>query len=188
MKDLSDKELIEGIKSNDRRVITQFMRQYQQFVYSVALRYLSDKFEADDATQEVFIKAIQKIDRFRGDASLKTWLYTVTANHSKNILRKRKIRRMFSLSDHDSFIQIESKNKNPHQELTNTELGERIKTALDRLPEKQRETFMLRYYDDMPYEEISKVLGTSVGGLKANYYHATKKMAELLKDTKYDRK
>jgi RNA polymerase sigma-70 factor (ECF subfamily) len=184
LQELSDKEIIEGIKENDQRVITQFMRQYQKFVYSVAMRYLKDTMEADDAAQEVFIKAIDKIGKFRGDSSLKTWLYTVTANHSRNILRKKKVRNFFSLSDDDSFIQIESKEKDPHKEMVNTELAGKIEKALDSLPEKQRETFMLRYYEDMPYEEISKVLGTSVGGLKANYYHATKKMAEFLKKEK----
>lgn len=182
--ELDDKELIEGIKDGNERVINQFMRQYQKFVYSVALRYLRDPMEADDAAQEVFIKAIDKIGKFRGDSSLKTWLYTVTANHSRNILRKKKLRSFFSINDDESFIQIESREKDPHREMVNEELAEKISKALDSLPEKQRETFMLRYYEDMPYEEISKVLGTSVGGLKANYYHATKKMAEFLKDEK----
>lgn len=184
MSDLSEKELVEGVIVRDQRATNNFVRQYQKFVYAIAFRYLKDSFEADDAAQEVLVKAIEKMGKFRGEASLKTWLYTITSNHVRNLLRKKKLKTFFSIGDDQSFIQLESREKDPHNKMVNTQLAIKIQEALDSLPEKQRETFILRYYDEMSYEEISKILGTSIGGLKANYYHATKKMAQFLKDQK----
>ncbi|GAB5465489.1 MAG: sigma-70 family RNA polymerase sigma factor [Candidatus Kapaibacteriales bacterium] len=174
--------LAKRIAEKDQVAINEYVRSYQKFVYAVIFRFLKDEFQTEDATQEVLLRSIRKISSYKGNSTLKTWLYTIASNQAKNILRKNKLRSFFSISDDESYLQLESKGLDPHQEYSNTELAMKIQAALDSLPEKQRETFVLRYYEDLPYEEISQLLGTSVGGLKANYFHATKKMAELLKD------
>lgn len=162
---------------------TVFVRKYQKFVYSTALRFVQNYEDADDIAQEVFIKAIEKIKNFRGDSSLSTWLYRITTNQCTNYNRKKRFLSMFSKdsSSDDEYFDIAANDLTPIQTMENKEFEVKFKRMLAQLPEKQRETFALRYFDEMPYEEISKMLGTSVGGLKANYFQAVQKLALLLK-------
>jgi RNA polymerase sigma-70 factor (ECF subfamily) len=183
----SDKDIIRELESGDKeRAATAFMRKYQNFVFNTALRYLKSYDDADDATQEVFIKALKNIRQFREESSLKTWLYRITFNVCSNYLRKKKFFGIFqsktSVEDEfeDELENITDGTLNPEEKYINNEYEERLLKLLMTLPKKQRETFSLRYFDEMPYEEISKILGTSVGGLKANYYQATKKLSKLL--------
>jgi RNA polymerase sigma factor (sigma-70 family) len=181
----SDKQLIEEYVSNkSERAATQFVRKYQNFVYSIAIRYMKNHDDADDAAQEAFIKALANLHKFRGDSNLRTWLYRITANVCTNYLRKKKVMSIFSSGDDYSLNQIESGEFLPDQKVENSEFELEFMAILGKLPKKQRETFALRYFDGLPYEEISQMLGTSVGGLKANYHQAVKKLAEYLKKYK----
>lgn len=165
---------------------TEFVRKYQKFVYATAYRYLQDFDDAEDAAQESFIKAINYMPKFKGDSTLKTWLYRITVNVSISMLRKRKIRNMFDIigkqGDGGKDVDIADNNANPETMLVGKETNDAFLKGLSLLPEKQRETFALRYFEDMPYDEISKMLGTSVGGLKANFYHAVKKLAKYINE------
>ena len=185
----SDKDILRELESgNNEHGATAFVRKYQNFVFSAALRYLKSYDDADDAAQEVFIKALKNIKKFREESSLKTWLYRITFNVCSNILRKKKVFGFFKSSSEseneldDEFYNLADDNPDPEQKFLNAEFEEKFMKILMKLPEKQRETFALRYFEELPYEEISKILGTSVGGLKANYFQATKKLAELLKN------
>lgn len=168
-------------ETGSQRAATAFVRQYQKFVYSVALRYLHNHDDADDAAQEAFIKALKNLNKFQGNANIKTWLYRITANICINMLRKKKVLSIFTSSADADYSEAIKDELTPEQDYQNKEFERNFKTLLNRLPEKQRETFALRYFENMPYEEISKMLGTSVGGLKANYYQAVKKIAGLFK-------
>lgn len=182
-----DNEIISEYLSGDReRAATAFVRKYQNFVFSASLRYLKSYDDADDASQEVFIKALKNIHKFRGESSLKTWLYRITMNVSSNILRKKKLINFFRSDndENDEYLNIADKTFTPVEQYENWEFEQNFLKTLGKLPEKQRETFVLRYFEELPYEEISKLLGTSVGGLKANYFQAVKKLAEYLKDDK----
>ena len=177
-----DKEIIrEYTTGNSELAATSFVRKYQNFIYATALRYMQSYDDADDAAQEVFIKALNNLEKFRGDSSMKTWLYRITANVCINMKRKRKIMSLFVSQPENEYFKIKSDDASPHQAFENKEFELNFKQTLAKLPDKQRETFALRYYDNLPYEEISKMLGTSVGGLKANYYQAVKKLAVYLK-------
>lgn len=178
-----DSEIIrEYSTGNSELAATSFVRKYQNFVYATALRYMQSYFDADDAAQEVFIKALNSLKKFRGDSSLKTWLYRITTNVCINMKRKKKVFSLFVNETPDDYFKIPSEDFSPQQEMENKEFELNFKKILATLPVKQRETFMLRYYEKLPYIEISKMLGTSVGGLKANYYQAVKKLAVYLKD------
>jgi RNA polymerase sigma-70 factor (ECF subfamily) len=184
----SDEEILEGIRAqtNDYAV-TKFVRKYQNFVYSIALRYLQSERDAEDASQEIFIKALASISKFRGESSLKTWLYRISKNYCLNQIRKKKALTFFGLfgKDEDGFdFDFVDPDLTPDEKIEKSETETRFLKALSKLPEKQRETFALRYFEDMKYEEISQVLGITVGGLKANYYHAVKKLAVELQDLK----
>ena len=179
--------LVEKYLSNgDEAAATKFVRTYQNFVYATALRYLKNDDDTNDAAQEVFIKAFKSFKNFNFKSSLKTWIYRITVNHCINILRKRKLKKFISFSSFDDNNDPDlyrSSSYNPEEELENKEFEFTFKQALGKLPEKQRETFALRYFDEMPYDEISSLLGTSVGGLKANYYQAVKKLSVIMKQT-----
>jgi RNA polymerase sigma-70 factor, ECF subfamily len=168
-------------ETKSERSAVAFVRKHEKFVYSTAMRYLQDYDEANDATQEVFLKALGKLDKFRQDSSLKTWLYRITVNICINIQRKKKIRSIFKGGGYDDYLDYSSNDPNPLQKLESKELTLIFFKALGKLPPKQRETFALRYFDNMSYEEISNLVGTSVGGLKANYFQALKKLAAYLK-------
>lgn len=101
-------------------------------------------------------------------------------NLSLNEIRRKKTRRTFSLDD--TTMQHEADDPLPLEQMEREEQTRLIKSAIDRLPEKQKKVFVLRYYEELPYEEISKILKTSVGGLKANYFHAVKKIGEYVKN------
>ncbi len=181
---VNDKEIItDYLTGNKEKAATAFVRKYQNFVFSTALRYLKSYDDADDAAQETFIKALNNLHKFRAESSLKTWLYRITVNICSNISRKKKILSVFKSynEEDDDYFNIPSTDKTPEELFENKEFEEVFLKILTKLPEKQRETFALRYFDELPYEEISKMLGTSVGGLKANYFQAVKKLADLLK-------
>jgi len=180
----SDTEIIKDYCDNgSQRAANAFVRNHQKFVYSTALRFLKNREDAEDASQEVFIKALKNLKNFRGDSNVKTWLYRITSNVCTNVLRKIKLGKIFSYgNDTEEFYDIATNDISAQKKIENKEFEEKFLNALDKLPKKQRETFALRYYEEMTYEEISKVLGTSTGGLKANYFQAIKKLSAYLKD------
>lgn len=153
------------------------LRRENDYLYRVVCRTVRDEVVAEDLLQEVWIKVWDRLHQFRKESSLKTWLRRVALNHCLDHLRKEK--RLGVLRKVDDLHPSEQ----PRQghELPETELLENtLMAALATLPDKQRLAFEMRYFDDLPYEEISEVLGTSVGGLKANYHFAAKKIKEQL--------
>ena len=180
---VSDNDIIrEYCSGNVEQAATAFVRKHQNFVYATALRFLQSYEDADDASQEVFIKALHNLNKFRGDSSVKTWLYRITMNVCTNMNRKKKFLSFFKHNEiEEEFYNIESKDIKPDESVESKEFEQKFLKELAKLPPKQRETFSLRYFDELSYEEISKIVGTSIGGLKANYFQAVKKLAQVLK-------
>jgi RNA polymerase sigma-70 factor (ECF subfamily) len=158
------------------------MRRHQKFVYSVAYRYLNDYDEADEVTQETFIIVFRSLDKFNGKSKLRTWLYRITANNALSFKRKYAMSKMFVRDDTEEYMNIPTQTGDALQTIENENFKIEFEKALGKLPKKQRETFALRYFEKLPYDEISEMLGTSVGGLKANYFQAIKKLAVFMKD------
>ena len=177
-------ELIDDfVKNGSHQSANILIRKHQNMVYLTALRYLKNIHYAEDLTQDVMVKAIKNLSSFKKNSSFSTWLYTITVNSAKNALKKKKLLSYFSFNDYvEDFYNIPVNEINGHQKLENEEFNLQFYKALDKLPEKQRETFALRYFEELPYEEISKLLGTSVGGLKANYFQAVKKLGVYLNE------
>ncbi|HOQ48301.1 MAG TPA: RNA polymerase sigma factor [Candidatus Kapabacteria bacterium] len=181
MIDSEDKNIIEEyITNGSNNAATRLIRKYEKFVFAIALRYVASYDDAEDLTQEVFIKVLNNLKKFKQDSSLKTWLYRITVNACITFVRKKKITSFFRLDDNSDVIK-KQKEFSPEQYYIADELERKFLNELTKLPEKQRETFALRYFDNLSYEEISQLLGTSVGGLKANYFQAIKKLSEKLK-------
>lgn len=183
----TDAEILNLYANGDKSgAANRLARKYQSFVFSTAYRRLNSYDDAEDIAQEVFIKAYNAIGSFRGESSLKTWLYRITVNLCSNFQRKRKLLSFFSKRDDEEgpeepFDLVIKEEETPESTFEKSEFEKLFVQAVKELPEKQRETFMLRYYEEMSYEEISKALGGSVGGLKANYFHAVRKLSKKLK-------
>jgi RNA polymerase sigma-70 factor (ECF subfamily) len=180
MADSTDQDLIERIQRGERPAFNEFMVRYQDKVYWVARRLLGDHDEALDVTQDVFVKAWNSIATFRGDAQPYTWLYRIATNLSLNRMRRSKLLSAFHFDgdEDDTFVADDT----PHDVLERDEVTRLIENAIEKLPEKQRAVFVLRYYQELPYEEISKAMNRSVGALKANYFHAVRKIEDYIRN------
>ena len=135
-----------------------------------------DHDDTNDVLQNTFIKAWSSIENFRGDAKLSTWLYKIAINESITFINKEKQRNNVSLDDDDSFL-INSLASD--EWFDGDDLRLELQKAINSLPEKQRLIFNMRYFDDMKYEDMSEILGTTVGALKASYHHAVKKIEKF---------
>lgn len=180
MEPLTDLELVQQVRNGKREAFTELMRRYQQRVYWVARRIVGSHDDADDVAQETFVKAYLGLGDFRGDSSFFTWLYRIAVNLSLNVVRKQQL--ISYLRDSPIISSFLPASENPYKDAELKDLESRLHQAVAKLPEKQRAVFVMRYFDEMSYEEISEVLKTSVGGLKANYFHALRKVQEFLKD------
>ena len=132
--------------------------------------------DADDVVQNTFIKAWKALPNFRGDSQLYTWLYRIATNEALSFLKKKK-KHLFQSIDSLSF-QLEFKVDSSY--FTGTEIEKKLQKAILTLPTKQRLVFNMKYFDELKYDEISEILGTSVGALKANYHHAKQKIEKYL--------
>jgi RNA polymerase sigma-70 factor (ECF subfamily) len=139
-----------------------------------------DHENTNDILQETFIKAWININHFRGDAKLSTWLYKIAINESITFLNKERNKQTTSIDDEDSFL---INNLQADDWFDGNDLQLELQKAINRLPEKQRLVFNMRYFDEMKYEDMSEILGTSVGALKASYHHAAKKIEEFFSET-----
>ena len=155
------------------------MKQYQEQVYWHIRRMVTYHADADDVVQNVFIKVYRYIEQFKGDSKIYTWLFRIATNESITFLNKRKKRQSASIDSEDFQVQLEAK---ADLYFDGDAAQQKLKQALYLLPEKQKAVFSLRYYDNMSYKDMSVVLETSVGALKASYHHAAKKIEEYLRN------
>lgn len=157
----------------------QLVRKYQQKVYWHVRKMVVDHDDADDLTQDTFVKVWKHLGNFRQDASLYTWIYRIATNECLNFLSSK--RRKFFLPLNDVGEELASKlEADPN--LAGDEVELKLQKAILRLPDKQRLVFNLKYYDDMKYEDMAEVTGTSVGALKASYHHAVKKIEQYINE------
>ncbi len=179
MNELSDSELLALLRSeNDRRRgFDLLVRQFQTPLYRFVRRMVTDHEVAQDVLQEVFIKAWNGLDSFRGDARLFSWLYRIAHNESLNALRSQ--RRGIFVSE-DQVIEKLTATLDSSEHFSGDEIQRRLQRAVMRLPDKQRAVFTMKYFEELKYTEISAITGTSVGALKSSYHIAAKKIEEWL--------
>lgn len=182
----TDTDILDALRAGETdRALNAFVRAHQGFVYAIAMRHLRDHEDARDVTQDVFVKALEALPRFTQQASLRTWLYRITVNACISLQRKRRWTTLFAFGEAEGEMDTPSMLPGTDARVLQSELGTFLQRILDTLPPKQRETFCLRYFDELSYEEISAMLGTSIGALKANYHWAVKKIAEQLRTSEY---
>ncbi|HRS41890.1 MAG: ECF RNA polymerase sigma factor SigW [Bacteroidetes bacterium ADurb.BinA261] len=171
----SDEELLSLLREPDtiREGFAKLVSEYSEQLYWQIRKMVLSHDDANDILQEVFIKAWSSIDNFRGEAKLSTWLYRIAINESITFINKMRAQNNISIDEDDSFLinQLEG-----DQYFDGDETQKLLQKAVLTLPEKQRLVFQMKYFDEMKYEEMSEILGTSVGALKASYHHAVKKI------------
>jgi RNA polymerase sigma-70 factor (ECF subfamily) len=174
----SDLELVQAFQKGREASFNELVMRYQEKVYWIARRLVNDHDRADDITQEVFVKVYRALKDFRAESSVFTWLYRITVNVTLNSIRRERVREFLRIDD---FYESEDEPaERPDMLVERNEQKALIEEAVARLPAKQKAVFVLRYHEELSYEDISKILKTSVGGLKANYFHAVKKIGEYI--------
>lgn len=175
----SDEELLSMFRNSETRhyAFNLLAGKYREKIYYFVRRIVVDHDDADDVVQNVFMKVWKNLDSFREDSRFFTWLYRITVNEALSFNKSKKMRLFFSLTSPEASM-LRSLEDDRYFE--GTEIEKKLQKAIIKLPEKQRVVFNLRYYDEIPYEQMSEILGTSVGALKASYHFALKKVEESL--------
>lgn len=175
---LSDSELVEMLREprTRREGFAVLVKQYSEKLYWKVRRIVLSHEDANDVLQNIFIKVWSNLQNFQGKSSLSTWLYRIAINESLDFLRKQKMADMVS-SDEDLSV---SSRLMSDEYFDGDEIQARLQEAVARLPEVQRMVFNLKYFEEMKYSEISQILNTSEGALKASYHLAVKKITEYL--------
>jgi RNA polymerase sigma factor (sigma-70 family) len=176
---IQDTELLMQFREPEtkEKAFTAIIKKYQEKLYWHVRRMVVQHEDANDVLQNVFIRVWNGLENFREDSQLYTWLYRVATNECLSYLEQQKKKSSLSLSDMESGLSnkvVADKYFDPNK------LEWKLQLAIQQLPDKQRVVFTLRYYDEMPYEEMSRVLDTSEGALKASYHHAVKKIEDYI--------
>lgn len=176
---ISDTELLALFREPDTKdkAFTSIVKKYQERLYWHIRRMLVDHEDSNDVMQNVFIRVWNALANFREDAQLYTWLYRIATNECLSFIEQQKRKASVPLSDVEAGL---SNKIRADRDFDPNKLEWKLQLAIQQLPEKQRVVFMLRYYDEMPYDEMSKVLETSAGALKASYHHAARKIEDFI--------
>jgi RNA polymerase sigma factor (sigma-70 family) len=159
------------------KAFTAIIKKYQEKLYWHVRRMVVEHEDANDVLQNVFIRVWNGLENFREDSQLYTWLYRIATNECLTFLEQQKKKSSISLSEVESGLSNKLK---ADKDFDANKLEWKLQLAIQQLPEKQRIVFNLRYYDEMPYEEMSRALETSEGALKASYHHAVKKIEDYI--------
>ncbi|WP_036692371.1 RNA polymerase sigma factor [Pedobacter glucosidilyticus] len=176
---IEDSEILEKFNNPQTQELgfKLLLNKYQQKIYWHIRRIVIEHEDADDVVQDVFIKVWKNLAAFRQDSQLYTWLYRIATNESITFLNKKKTKFNSSFEELSEKL---SESLNDDNYFTGDQIQKKLQKALLKLPEKQRLVFNMKYYDDLKFQEISDILGTSVGALKASYHLAVKKIEQFL--------
>ena len=175
---MTDKEIIDLYKEGQQeRAFREIVDSYSERLYWHVRRFLCSHEDTDDLLQDIFVKIWSALPSFRGDSQLYTWLYRIATNETLNFLNKQKVRSALQFESLSSKLE-EKIDEDPW--FNGDSLQRLLMKAIQRLPEKQRLVFTMRWFEELSYEDISEILGTSVGALKASYHFATEKLKTFL--------
>jgi RNA polymerase sigma-70 factor (ECF subfamily) len=175
----ADRDILELLKTDVNQGFRLLVRRYSTKLYWHIRRLVILHEDADDALQNTFLNAWKNISGFRSDSSLYTWLYAIATNESLAIINKRTKNASLSFDDLGSYFALSGEGDTYFD---GDEAQVKFQNAILQLPDKQRIVFNCKYFENMTYEEMSKVLDTSVGALKASYHHAVKKIENIIRE------
>lgn len=175
---MNEEEIVRRLQDSSQRrtAFARVVAQYSEPIYWQIRRIVLSHDDANDLLQNTFIKAWTNLDSFRGDSKISTWLYRIAVNESLNFVQHQK--NSLSLDEDSSVVDFLMSD----EFFDGDELQAQLQAVIAQLPEKQRLVFQMKYFQDLKYEEISEILGTSVGALKATYHHAVKKIADFFQN------
>jgi RNA polymerase sigma factor (sigma-70 family) len=173
---LTDEEILLQFKepASKEKAFRNLLNTYQERLYYHVRRYVHNHEDANDILQNTCIKVWNAIDNFRGESGLYTWLYRIAGNEAITFLNKNKKRNEVDIE------QTTANYRSAADTIDGDEMTLKLERAIATLPDKQKQVFIMRYYDELPYEKMAEISETSVGALKASYHHAVKKIEELL--------
>jgi RNA polymerase sigma-70 factor (ECF subfamily) len=176
---IDESRILSLLKNSDTQkdAFSEIVKAYSEKLYWVIRRMVLTHDDANDVLQNVFVKAWLNIENFKAESLLSTWLYKIAVNESITFLNKQRNHQSISLDDADTYLLSKMESDSYFE---GDEMQKQFQKALLTLPEKQRLVFNMKYFDEMKYEQISDVLGTSVGALKASYHHAVQKIKDFL--------
>jgi RNA polymerase sigma-70 factor (ECF subfamily) len=177
----TDADLVAASLTGDRAAFDVIVERHRRNVYLLCYRFVGNHEDASDLAQDVFVRAFRSLRTFKAQASLGTWLYRIAVNVSLNKVGQRKLHAV----PVDSLVAADDRrtmsgDESPSDAVLRGERAEQVRAAIARLPKKQRATLILRVYHELPHEEIAGVLGSSVGAVKANFFHALNNLKKLL--------
>ena len=155
------------------------LADYKERLYWHIRKIVIEHDDADDVLQNTFVKVFQNINGFKGNSSIYTWMYKIATNEALNLIKKKS--KHYGVSN-EEWIETKVTRLESDSYFDGDELSIRLQIAVAKLPEKQRLVFNMKYFDEMKYDNISEILGTSVGGLKASYHHAVKKIKKQINE------
>jgi RNA polymerase sigma-70 factor (ECF subfamily) len=183
---VKEQDLIERIQAGDPRAFKELFDSQVTLVYNVCFRMLGNGNDAEDVTQEVFFEAYKSLKRFRSESKLSTWLYRIAVNRSLNHRRKRKLERWLSL-DFDSnekgdasFDLLGTTEANPDDAMERKDVVRIVQEAINTLPDRQRVALLLHRYEELPYEQIAKIMGVTVASVESLLHRAKQALARKL--------
>lgn len=176
---INEEQLLEEIRNpkTARAGFEKLVAEYSERLYWQIRKMVLSHDDANDILQDTLVKAWMNIDNFRGESKLTTWLYRIAINESITFLNKKRNQHNISMDDEDSFL-LNTLESDTY--FDGDEAQKLLQKAILTLPDKQRLVFQLKYFEEMKYDDMSEILGTSVGALKASYHHATKKIEKFL--------
>lgn len=171
-----ERTLVSAVVSGQRAAFDVIVERHRRVVYQVCFRLMGNHEDASDLAQDAFIRAYRAMGKFKGDSSLGTWLYRIAVNVCLNRLAlKTPQTEALELTQH-----VDTRREPPDEPVLRGERAAMVKAAIARLPKKQRATVILRVYHELPHDEIAAILGSSVGAVKANFFHALNNLRRLL--------
>ena len=184
-----ERSLLEKAQRGDVSAFEEIVRENEKTVFNLALRQLGNREDAEDAAQDVFIKAYTALGSFRGDSKISVWLYRITCNVCTDILRKRRDAVSLSVETEDGEAELELPDErfDPVALTERKDLREQVGEALKKLPEDARQILLLREIGGMSYEEISETLELDIGTVKSRIFRARKKLCALLTGNNFEK-
>lgn len=173
---LDDAALVAAFLAGRREAFDVIVERHRRHVYQLCYRFVGNHEDASDLAQDVFVRAFKGLHKFKGESALGTWLYRVGVNVCLNrVSVKRPATESIDAAQH-----VDTRSEDPVDAIARGERAEVVRRAIAKLPPKQRATLLLRVYQELPHEEIAKILGSSVGAVKANFFHALGNLRRLL--------
>ncbi|OQX78416.1 MAG: RNA polymerase subunit sigma [Bacteroidetes bacterium 4484_249] len=178
---MTDSKILEMCRNADsgNYGFNLLIRKYQEQTYWHIRRIVIDHDDANDLVQDTFVKVWKNLKNFREDSKLYTWIYKIATNEALSFLKKKKRKLLLPIVDYENYLSQKLQDDNF---FNGDEIQLKLQKAILTLPEKQRLVFNMRYYDEMKYDDMSEVLGTSVGALKASFHIAVKKIENYIKE------